>query len=86
MHHWVVLAARWYCAAAALMRGHRVDLWRYAQAMGRAVLVLTPLVPMLLMPASVALCQLQAVVLVARLAMSRSRVARRRAGVELIFV
>jgi hypothetical protein len=47
MHHWVVLAARWYCAAAALMRGHRADLWRYAQAMGRAVAVLLHLLVIL---------------------------------------
>jgi hypothetical protein len=74
MHHWVVLAARWYCAAAALMRGHRADLWRYAQAMGRAVVLL------------VLLCHLRAVLpamlLADRLAMRRSRAAHHRAAVQ----
>jgi hypothetical protein len=81
MHHWVVLAARWYCAAAALMRGHRADLWRYAQAMRRAVVLVVLLVLMVAMQA-VAACHLRAVLLADRLAMRRFRVARQQAAVQ----
>jgi hypothetical protein len=86
MHHWVVLAARWYCAAAALMRGHRADLWRCAQAMGRAV-VLVVLLVLMLMPASAVLFYLRVVlwmVVVARLAMSLSKAVRLRVLVVLL--